>query len=68
MVCDSSFLQEDEYGVECKWVQYQKCEETSHVTCISEMHQIYFSFETKDEEEYVYPNCTNLAETSDNCQ
>ena len=34
--------------------------------CIPEVHRIYFSFESEDEEEYIYPNCTNLAEDSDN--
>ena len=34
--------------------------------CIPEVHRIYFSFKSEDEGEYIYPNCTNLAEDSDN--
>ena len=64
MVCDSSFFQQEEDEVECKWVQCQKCDETSHVTCIPQVHRIYFSFESEDEE--VCLNCINLAEDSDN--
>ena len=63
MVCDSSFFQQEEDGVECKWVQ---CDETLHVTCIPDVHRVYFSFESEDEEEYICPNCTNLAKDSDN--
>ena len=56
MVCDFSFFQQQEDGVECKWVQCQKCDETLHVTCIPEVHRIYFSFDSEDEEEYICPN------------
>ena len=66
MVCDSSFVQQEEDSVGCKWVQCQKCDKTSHATCISEVQRIYFSFESNDEEEYICPNCINLAKDSDN--
>ena len=67
MVCDSSFFQQEQDGVECKWVQCQKCDETSHAASVHpRSSQNIFLFESEDEEEYIYPNCTNLAEDSDN--
>ena len=39
------------------------CDETSHVTCIPEVHRIYFSFESEDEEKYIFPTAQILLKT-----
>ena len=51
--CNSSFSQDEE----CKWIQYDKCKEASHIDCIPDLHRMLFTFDTNKEDEYLCPTC-----------
>ena len=63
MVCDSSFFQQEHDGIECKWVQCQKCNETSctcHLNASQKFTEYISLMKVKTHEE------ENRAEDSDN--
>ena len=57
LICNSSFIDEEENEIECMWVQCTNCKCTTHVNCIDQLHQDLFSFESDNEEDYFCPEC-----------
>ena len=54
-MCDGSFFNDEENGVESRWVQCSKYQSASHVNCISQLHQSLFDLDKDDE--YLCPEC-----------
>ena len=52
LTCDVSFFNDEENGVERKWVQCSKCQSISHINCISQLQ-----FDLDEDDKYLCPEC-----------